>query len=108
LLRLNAKARLGSRACLDFFVSSILPNWVKLLCQLFLTFFSFVLMGLACFPEAWGLDSFLLGFLEVGGRKGLKAKAIGRVVSAFGLHSGPSTLLEAERWRLSARLCSQG
>jgi hypothetical protein len=62
---LNAKARLGSRACLDFFVSSILSNWVKLVGQLFLTFFSFVLMGLACFAEAGGLDSFLLVFWGV-------------------------------------------
>ena len=38
-------------------------------------------MELACFQEAGGLDSFLLGFLGVGGGKRLKAKAIDRVVS---------------------------
>jgi hypothetical protein len=65
LFWLNAKARLGSRACLDFFVSSILPNWVKLVGQLFLTFIWLVLNELSCFPEAGGLDSFLLGFWGV-------------------------------------------
>jgi len=70
LFWLNAKARLGSRACLDFFVSSILPNWVKLVGQLFSTFIAFVLMELSCFPEAGGLDSFLLGFWGVEGVNG--------------------------------------
>jgi hypothetical protein len=32
-------------------------------------FFSFVLMELACFPEAGGLDNNLLRFLGVGGGK---------------------------------------
>jgi hypothetical protein len=60
----------GEPGLLDFFVSSILPNWVKLVGQLFLTFICFVLMELFCFPEAGGLDSFLLGFWGVEGVNG--------------------------------------
>jgi len=45
-------------------------------------------MELGDFGGAGGLDSFLLGFLRVRGGKRLKAKAIDRVVSPFGLHSG--------------------
>jgi hypothetical protein len=45
-------------------------------------------MELSDFGGAGGLDNIFAGFLGVDGCKWLKAKAIDRAVSPFGLHSG--------------------